>query len=631
MQRESNVRVPGRGVSGRGRVVKRAMMGRIMMILVALTGMAGRSDGAVKPAGVFTDHMVLQRERPLAVWGTAGPGEKVMVRFAGQSKEAVAEKDGRWSLKLDPLKASATPASMSVGLSNGLEKVDIVDVLVGDVWLCSGQSNMQMGLPETFNGPEEAAAAGNPMIRLLVVPKGGAPKPRDDGNFTWRPSSPEAMTDKGGFSAVGYYFGRELQKTLNVPVGLIDSTVGGTPIESWTPPPAADKAGGDLFNAMIHPLVPFGMRGCIWYQGEYNLALFGDTLNYTAKMKALIEGFRALWGGPEMPFYYVQLAPLDWQAANYPNYKNLPVFWEAQTRVQTLVPHAGMVITTDVTDDLKNIHPKDKKTVGLRLAALALHDHFGLADRVCRGPEFHSMRVDGARAIVTFDGCAGGLKTRDGKPPDWFTLAGVDGIHHPASATLTDKDRVTLVSATVPQPVAVRFGWDCTAMPNLCNGAGFPANAFRTDRPDPKANMNLAMNKPVKATGEPQGQMVPSNAVDGVTENWSGWHSTGAPQSLEVDMQQVHSIDRIKVVTYYDGVRFYQYTVEVSLDGKQWQQVVDMSGNTRPSTEAGETFRFAAQKARYVRIHMLKNSANPGLHLNELLVFEAKIRQPIDP
>ena len=610
---------------------KRLMAVSVVMMLVALIGMAPQSDGAVKLAGVFTDHMLLQRDRALAVWGTAEPGEKVVVRFAGQSKEAVAEKDGRWLLNLDPLKASATPAGMSVGLSNGNQQVEIVDVLVGDVWLCSGQSNMQMGLPESFKGPEEAAAAGNPLIRMLVAPKGGAPKPREDVSFTWLVCSPAVMTDNGGFSAVGYYFGRELQKTLNVPVGLIDSTVGGTPIESWTPPPAAGKAGGDLFNAMIHPLVPFGMRGCIWYQGEYNLALNGDTLNYTAKMKALIDGFRNLWSGPDMPFYYVQLAPLDWQAANYPNYKNLPVFWEAQTRVQSLVRNTGMVITTDITDDLNNIHPKDKKTVGLRLAALALHDHFGLADRVCRGPEFHSMRVDGPRVIVSFDGCDGGLKTRDGKPPDWFTVAGADGIHQPASATLTGKDQVTLESAAVSQPMAIRFGWDSTAMPNLCNGAGFPANAFRTDRPDPNANMNLATNKPVKASGEPQGQMVPANAVDGVIENWSGWHTSGHPQSLEVDLLEVHSIDRIKVVTFYDGARSYQYKVEVSEDEKQWQQVVDMGGNTRPSTEAGETFRFPALKARHVRIHMLKNSANPGLHLNELLVFEAKPGEPIDP
>ena len=143
--------------------------------------------------------------------------------------------------------------------------------------------------------------------------------------------------------------------------------------------------------------------------------------------------------------------------------------------------------------------------------------------------------------------------------------------------------------------------------------------------------MNLAMNKPVKASGEPQGQMVPANAVDGVTENWSGWHNSGAPQWLEVDLLEVHHIDRVKAVTYYDEVRYYQYKVEVSEDGKNWQQVADMSKNTRPSTEAGETFRFPPLKARYVRIHMLKNSANPALHLNELLVFEAKSSKPIDP
>jgi len=582
-----------------------------------------QAAGEVKLASVFTEHMVLQRDQAVAVWGEAAPGEKVEVGFAGQNKQALAGKDGRWLLKLDPMKACATPARLTVASPGNKAPLAIGDVLVGDVWLCSGQSNMQMGLPECFNGPQEASAANNPMIRMLAVPKGGSNEPRAEAALAWQVCSPAVMTDKGGFSAVGYYFGRELQTTLKIPIGLIDSTVGGTPIESWTPPPGSNQAGGDLYNAMICPLVPGAIRGCIWYQGEYNLALFGDTLNYTAKMKALIEGFRGLWSAPVLPFYYVQLAPLDWQVANYPNYKNLPVFWEAQTAVQNTVSHTGMVITTDVTDDLKNIHPKDKKTVGLRLAALAMHETYGHAERVCRGPEFKSMRVDGKRVIVTFEHCDGGLKTRDNKAPDWFSIAGADGVYQPAKASISGANEVTLVADAVPQPAAVRFAWDCIAMPNLCNGAGFPTNAFRTDRPDPKANMNLAMNKPVKVSGPSQGQMLPANAVDGVTENWSGWHTSGAPQWLEVDLEKVYQIDRVRVVTYFDEVRYYQYKVEASEDRKAWQQVADMSRNTKISTEAGETFKFPALKARYVRITMLKNSVNPALHLNELLVFEA--------
>jgi len=607
---------------------------KLLTIAVLLSGsaVAAESSGAglgmpvpgeVKLASVFTDHMVLQRCRTVPVWGKAEPGEKVTVKIAGRTEQAVAGKDGHWMVRLDLIAPNATPAKMTVTSSSGKQPVEIADILVGDVWLCSGQSNMQMGLPETFNGPQEAAAAHFPLIRMLTVPKGGSNSPREDTSLAWRVCSPAVMTENGGFSAAGYYFGRELQQTLKVPIGLIDSTVGGTPIESWTPPQPPNQPGGDLFNAMITPLVPFAIRGCIWYQGEYNLALFGDTLNYTAKMKALIEGWRGLWDLTDMPFYYVQLAPLDWKSANYPNYKNLPVFWEAQTKVQAAVPNTGMVITTDITDDLKNIHPKDKKTVGMRLAALALHNTYARSKLVCRGPEFKSMRVDGSHVIVTFDGCDGGLKTRDGKTPDWFNLAGTDGIYQPASATLNGKDEVTLAAAGVPKPVVVRFAWDCTAMASLCNGYGFPANAFRTDRPDPNANMNLAMNKPVKVSGNTQGQMVPANAVDGVTENWSGWHTSDAPQWLEVDLEKAYQIDRVKVVTYYDEVRYYQYKVEASEDGKAWQMVADMSQNTRVSTEAGETFRFPAIKARYVRITLLKNSANPALHLNELMVFEA--------
>jgi len=579
--------------------------------------------GAVKLASVFTDHMVLQRDRAVAVWGKADPGEKVTLKFAGQSRDAVADKDGRWRLKLEPMKANATAAKMAVVSTNGKQPVELVDILVGDVWLCSGQSNMQMGLPEALNGPQDAAAANEPLIRMLMVPKGGADKPREDTSLAWQVCAPAVMTDKGGFSAVGYYFGRELLQTLKVPVGLIDSTVGGTPIESWTPPQGPNQPGGDLFNAMISPVVPYALRGCIWYQGEYNLALFGDTLNYTPKMKGLIEGWRSLWATADLPFYYVQLAPLDWQVANYPNYKNLPVFWEAQSKVEATVPNTGMAITTDITDDLKNIHPKDKKTVGLRLAALALHDTYGQKAKVCRGPAFKSLRVDGGRVIVTLDGCDGGLKTRDGKPPDWFSVAGADGVYQPAVAALSGKDQVTLSAAAVAKPAAVRFAWDCTAMANLCNGAGFPANAFRTDQPDPKANMNLAMNKPVKVSGNTQGQMLPANAVDGITDNWSGWHTSDPPQWLEVDLQKIYSIDRVRVVTYFDELRFYQYKVEASPDGKDWKQVADMSANTRISTEAGETSTFPAMKAQFVRVTLLKNSANTALHLNELLVFEA--------
>ena len=405
------------GLPGAGSIIKLKSLlpPCALAALAAALGLALPAPGAIRLASVFTDHMVLQRCRCVPVWGRAEPGDKVTVRFAGQAATAVTDKDGRWNVELGFMAPNATPATLTAALSDGTQTAAIADVLVGDVWLCSGQSNMQMGLPECFNGPQEAAAANCPSLRMLRVPKGGSDNPREDAPMAWKICSPAVMTESGGFSAAGYYFGRELQQILKVPVGLIDSTVGGTPIESWTPPLPPNQPGGDLFNAMIQPLVPFTLRGCIWYQGEYNLALFGDTLNYTAKMKALIDGWRRLWPLTDMPFYYVQLAPLDWKTANYPNYQSLPVFWEAQTLVQTAVPNTGMAITTDITDDLKNIHPKDKKSVGLRLAALALHNTYARSNLVCHGPEFKSMHVDGSNLKVTFDGCDGGLKTRDGK------------------------------------------------------------------------------------------------------------------------------------------------------------------------------------------------------------------------
>lgn len=227
------------------------MLNRSIILLGLVAGLASPAAGAAKVASVFTDHMVMQRDQAVPVWGTAEAGEKVIVKFAGQSKEAVAGQDGHWMLKLDALKARATPAKIVVVSGNGGQPLEITDVLVGDVWLCSGQSNMQMGLPGCFNGTQEVRSASCPLIRLLLVPKGGAGQPREGLAANWQVCSPAAM--EAGFSAAGYYFGRELQKTLNVPVGLIDSTVGGTPIESWTPPQPPKQPAGDLFNAMIHP------------------------------------------------------------------------------------------------------------------------------------------------------------------------------------------------------------------------------------------------------------------------------------------------------------------------------------------------------------------------------------------
>jgi sialate O-acetylesterase len=282
------------------------------------------------------------------------------------------------------------------------------------------------------------------------------------------------------------------------------------------------------------------------------------------------------------------------------------------------MPNTGMVITRDITTDLADIHPKNKKDVGLRLAALALHNTYGKTDVVANGPTFKSLRIDGDKAIVTFDHTNGGLTTKDGKAPDWFTIAGEDGNFVKADAAITGPSEITVSSPSVKTPVAVRFAWDQIATPNLHNGAGFPADAFRTDHTVLKS---LALNKPVTASHDAQADFVPENIVDGDADNSSSWRCPISPAWIQVDLGDVHQIDEVKVFPYYDGQRHYQYTVETSTDGKTWNEVVDMTNATAPETAAGHDHHLDATPARYVRVNMIKNSANPAVHLNELLVF----------
>ena len=318
------------------------------------------------------------------------------------------------------------------------------------------------------------------------------------------------------FSAAAYYFGRELVRALGVPVGLIHSSFGGTQIEAWMPAAAfaSDPALRDLVNvhyfawvkgvqptelyhSMIAPLVPYPLRGFLWYQGESNV-MQADGAIYAAKQRALIASWRAAWGEPEAPFYYVQLAPFDYSRWDkFPKLltpEALPLFWEAQT-AGLAVPHTGMVVTTDLVRDFHDIHPTDKRDVGLRLARLALTETYGRRDLLALSPGYAAMRERADGGIeVRFADAGTGLASRDGRPLDGFTVAGADQRFVPAAAAIEGRDRVIVSSGQVAHPVAVRFGWDETAHPNLVNSAGLPAIPFRTDswpvtneRPRPSA------------------------------------------------------------------------------------------------------------------------------------------------
>ncbi len=434
----------------------------VSLLLVVSVPLRAKAD--VTLPKVIDSYMVLQRDRPLPIWGWAAAGETVTVKLDEATATATADTDGNWQVVLPAMKADGKPHRMTI---NGKNKIELDDILIGEVWVGSGQSNMEMGIGMVHKAKEEIAAADNPEIRLLLVPKTEARQPAKDVKSQWVQCTPKKIAAGGwsGFSAALYFFGRNLHKELNVPVGLIESAWGGQPIERFTP---GDKKNGDIYNGQIAPLKPFAIRGVIWYQGEANV---GNGLKYAGKMKALIGGLRHVWGY-DFPFYYVEIAP--W-AGYGPG--SLPPLWEGQTAALK-IPGTGMAVATDLVDDLKDIHPKDKVDVGNRLALWALAKTYG-KDVAYTGPLYKSMSIDGNKVRLTFAHAEGGLKSRDGKPLSEFEIAGEDGKFVPAEAAV-EGDAVVVQSKEVSAPAQVRFGWRNVANPNLANKAGLPASPFQT-------------------------------------------------------------------------------------------------------------------------------------------------------
>lgn len=478
-------------------------MKKLLSLIVALgCAVASSSRADVKLPAVIGSHMVLQREQACPVWGWADPGEKVTVEFAGQKKTAVAAADGSWSVKLRSMKANSTPQTMTI---TGKNKVVVEDVLVGEVWLCSGQSNMEWTVADSNNAKEEIAAGNHPRIRHIKIPHSPAAKPEQDvKSGGWLVASSETV---GKFTAVGYFYARNLEKELDVPIGLLGCNWGGTRIEPWIPPagfqsvPALKKDFADkldrfpavtekknkegntvkeinhqtalaLYNGMVHPLVPFAIRGALWYQGESNN---GEGMLYFEKMKALIAGWRSVWNNPKMPFYFVQLAPYNYGGDD----TRLAGIWEAQT--ETLeVPNTGMAVTTDI-GNVSDIHPRNKQEVGRRLALWALAKTYGKRDLVYSGPLYDDMKVAGNKIELSFDSVGGGLASRDGNALTDFTIAGEDKKFVAAHAEIVGK-KVVVSSDVVAKPVAVRFAMHQFAEPNFSNKEGLPASPFRTDK-----------------------------------------------------------------------------------------------------------------------------------------------------
>ncbi|OIR08107.1 hypothetical protein GALL_96060 [mine drainage metagenome] len=461
-------------------------------------------NAAVRCPAVFSDHMVLQSRMPLPVWGEASPGESVTVAFAGEHATTVTGPDGRWSVKLAALPPSAEPRTLTV--SDADSRLTFSDVLVGEVWFCSGQSNMEKplgprkGQKPTNNYQEELTHADCPLVRIYQMPHSGKWKPHST-LMRWQPCNASTLMETG-FSAAAYYFSRELQRVLNEPVGVIDSSYGGTRIETWMSQEAfasdprlaplahihlgimaAKMQPSELYQRMVVPFIPFAVRGFLWYQGESN-CMNAEGSIYTAKMRALIDSWRASWGEPEAPFYYALIAPFTyshekhWDKLLSPD--ALPALWEAQIAALS-IPHTGLITLTDIAGTMKDIHPTDKRDVGLRFARLALAETYHVAGIHPFAPRIVSTRPssDGASLVLTLEH-ARGLHSRDNAPLDEFTVAGKDGQFHAADARI-DGERIVVSSPAVPHPVAVRFAWLEKANPNLVNDAGLPALPYRSD------------------------------------------------------------------------------------------------------------------------------------------------------
>ena len=477
------------------------------------------SAHAVRLPAVINANMVLQRDMQVPIWGWGDAGEKVSVSFAGQKKETTVGKKGEWMVKLDKLKANASPSLLTV---KGNNEIKLDNVLVGEVWICSGQSNMEWHVRQCANPQEEIANANYPKIRLFDVPGHTVhPLPQREGKGEWKVCSPSTISN---FSATGYYFGRRLHKELNVPVGLVGSNWGGTRIEPWTTldgfksvPELSEQAksvaaytkdtkvgGGTpsaIYNSMVHPLTPYALRGAIWYQGESNGK---EGVTYYQKKHALVKGWRKAFQNPDLGFYWVQLC--NFRKANVvevkdpKNQESRPEGgdgWaklrEAQTQALDL-KHTGMAVIIDLADahNPNDIHPKNKQDVGGRLAQWALHQTYNKKDIVPSGPLYSGHKIKGNQVHLSFKNVGNGLMVgkKEGLKPTkhikdgtlkHFSIAGGDKKWHWADAKIVG-DQVVLSSGAVKTPVAARYAYTMNpADANLYNKEGLPAGPFRTD------------------------------------------------------------------------------------------------------------------------------------------------------
>ncbi len=502
------------------------------LLALALTFVcAAAARAELKLPAIISDHMVLQQKQANPVWGWDTPGTKVTVAFAGQTKTTEAGADGKWAVKLDAVPANAQPQTLVI---EGSTKREIQDVLVGEVWMCSGQSNMGFTLREDWNGDLEALASKLPNLRLIKVPQVGTQELKTDFKGAWKASAKDSAAN---FSAVGLLFGRYLHEILEVPVGLIDNAWGGSAAEAWVrrdalegdprfallmenaakkeaelqsqkakddyaaalekhkvalenakaegkPAPRSPQSPeswltgnhrpGNIFNGIVHPTLGYGLKGVIWYQGESNASRASEYLDLFPFM---IAQWRKEWAQGDFPFYWVQLADFN-PEPKQPGDSTWAELREAQTKAMQL-PNTGQAVIVDLGEG-RDIHPRNKHDVAARLVRWALVKDYGFT-LPHRSPEFKSLQVEGAKATVTLDCFGSSLRPFDVEAAVGFALCGEDKVWHAAKGKILGKDQVEVTSDAVPAPVAVRYAWADNPVCNLFSNDGLPVTPFRTD------------------------------------------------------------------------------------------------------------------------------------------------------
>jgi sialate O-acetylesterase len=486
----------------------------------------------VRLPAIFTDHAVLQRDMPVPLWGWADPGEEVHVAISGQTHKTTADDKGKWRVTLESLSLGEPLKLVVEGKASRIERNDL---LVGDVWLCSGQSNMEWAVAASTNADLEIPAANHPQIRLVRVKGPGSQTPVEDFDGHWDVCTPESVA---GFSAVGYFFGRELQQQIGVPIGLIDNSWGGSACDAWirrdrlegnplyeqqlanwdkiageydegkaraeheerlaewqkradeakvagkpepfgrpyfNNPLLGNQRPANLYHARLGPVLGYALRGAIWYQGESNA---GRAYQYREMFPLMIQTWRDDWKQGDFSFYWVQLA--DFMAErSEPGDSAWAELREAQTMAQDRLPNSGQAVIIDIGEGA-DIHPRNKLEVGRRLARWALARDYD-RDIVCESPRYESMEKDGDAIVVKLKDVADGLRAIDSNEVQGFAISGEDRHWVWAEAKIVAPDKVAVRSDAVSQPIAVRYAWADNPVCNLYNNVGLPVTPFRTD------------------------------------------------------------------------------------------------------------------------------------------------------